>query len=312
MDNDLLSHTLACLSRNEPCRESRVKFLGQLVELELPHWLLQVILRHEGEAFRCLAAEQRGEQELVLAALEASPDCLRHIEWSRLNVNTEVLSALGTVLSLHAQLVRVKVPKRILLRLLKFDCTLFAHIAPVLGIEDQGVVLAALSQDISFSHLVPHVLKNDVEFLLEASRSLGASFPWNLADLQEEARAHLELVLDIVSHNGSQLRYANLELQQNIDVALAAVSQDGLSLEYVGHHLKSNVKVVRTAVKRDGNAIQFASMQLRCDHELVALACDTTPSALHYCEQALACFDESSCCSSTSGDCCEHDVADEL
>jgi hypothetical protein len=118
--------------------------------------------------------------------------------------------------------------------------------------NDREVALACVAQD---WHAIDAVTQ-------DGTNMLNAKKFW----------ADKEVVLSIVSQEGSALQFASDLVRADKKVVLAAVQTDGLALEFASPALQGDRGIVTAAVTQNGGALDFAAEELQKIEELVMLA----------------------------------------
>ena len=114
------------------------------------------------------------------------------------------------------------------------------------------------------------------------------AYPENIDKEVIEKNLHnREVLLEILTLDGSLLKEFPIELKNDREVVLEAVKQDGYALEYASEELKNDREVVLEAVKRNGNALKYASEELKNDREVVLEAVKRNGYALEYASEEL-------------------------
>jgi hypothetical protein len=173
--------------------------------------------------------------------------------------------------------------------------------------EDADVALAALRQDKSVWTLIPHLLFDSKQFVLQALTLCGAVWyklheHWHFRDAEvwdvlckhgnalsfvEPQNQTKEFVMDQVCKNGLALRFADC-FQNDEDVVRAAVQNRGTSLQDAGASLKACKSIVMAAVCNDGLALQFACDELRSDEQVVLAAIRQNTDAYPFVRNAVS------------------------
>mmetsp|Transcript_37836 Transcript_37836/g.48993 ORF Transcript_37836/g.48993 Transcript_37836/m.48993 type:complete len:98 (+) Transcript_37836:156-449(+) len=82
-----------------------------------------------------------------------------------------------------------------------------------------------------------------------------------------------ELVIDCIkkSKNGYNLKYASLELRNDVEVVIAAVEEDGGALQCADLTgiLRGNREVALAACLQDGESLEYVAFDLRGNSEIV-------------------------------------------
>ena len=99
-------------------------------------------------------------------------------------------------------------------------------------------------------------------------------------------RAHHEVVMAVVKHDGLLLRYA-CEYRSDRDIVIAAVSNNGSAFRFADEVLRGDLDVVMTAIKQGGGALRYASKDARANQKLVLAAVKQDGSALEFASDEL-------------------------
>lgn len=75
-----------------------------------------------------------------------------------------------------------------------------------------------------------------------------------------------DMLLYVVSRDGSQLQHASAKFKKDRDVVYAAVMQEPMAFKYADKELRGDLELARLAVERDPRAARFV------DHDLIARA----------------------------------------
>jgi hypothetical protein len=127
-------------------------------------------------------------------------------------------------------------------------------------------------------------------------------------------QADKDVVLAMVTQDGSTLQYAAKALQQDKEIVLAAIAQCADALQYASAELQEDSEVARASsigkankelllamVAQDGSALRYASPILRADKEVVSIAVAQCSDALQFASPELQEDTEVSLVASTGG-----------
>jgi len=87
--------------------------------------------------------------------------------------------------------------------------------------------------------------------------------PWALQNAEEDLRSNRALILEVVEKNGSVLRYASSELQDDTEVVHAALKSYALeAIRYASTRLQNDAAAVKIAVTKDPWAILHVGKEM--------------------------------------------------
>ena len=112
-------------------------------------------------------------------------------------------------------------------------------------------------------------------------------YPDVIKFLDVDFTTNMQIMLDVVSKNGSMLVYASTDLKSDKDFVIAACANYGFALNHAALILKSDKDVVITAIRQNGLALKYASMELRSDSQVVWLAVKQNGNAFQYASKQL-------------------------
>jgi len=150
---------------------------------------------------------------------------------------------------------------------------------------DRKLLLAAVVQDGSLLHFLPHEAAADREVVLTAVRQNGQA----LCSAAWELRGDKEVVLAAVAQDGRALAYTWGGVRRDREVLRTALAQDGRAIAYVGEELRLDRELVLAAVTQDGRALEHVAHQLRGDAEVVRTAVAQNQDAVVYALEPAVC-----------------------
>ena len=103
---------------------------------------------------------------------------------------------------------------------------------------------------------------------------------YTLDEVDSVLRNDKEIVISALSQDGDALRYASLELQNNIDVVKIAIENNYRALAYASNSIKNNRELILDAVVKNGTILEYASSELQNDKDIVLLAVQQDVAAL--------------------------------
>lgn len=111
------------------------------------------------------------------------------------------------------------------------------------------------------------VLRGESAFLEELKRD-----PYELSRAPKDLRNNVDVVMEVVRHQGSTLQFASEELRANRDIVLEAVRNWGGALQYASRNLQQDEDIVLESLKHEGKFLRFADERLRGNKDVVLAA----------------------------------------
>ena len=149
---------------------------------------------------------------------------------------------------------------------------------------DRKLLLAAVVQDGSLLHFLPHEAAADREVVLTAVRQNGQA----LCSAAWELRGDREVVLAAVAQDGRALGYA-WRFHDDREVLLTALAQDGHAMGSVKWELRFDRELALAAVTQNGAALVHLPNPLRSDVEVVIAAVAQDPDSVVYALEPAVC-----------------------
>lgn len=123
--------------------------------------------------------------------------------------------------------------------------------------------------------------KNDRELLFEMVTTDGNNLKYLLPEFQKDP----EIVTTAVMKNGEALQYASVELRKNQtliqEIVEEAVKNNGLALKFAFEDSQKDPKIVTIAVTQNGDALGFATHELKANKDIVLVAMKNGGSIKH-------------------------------
>mmetsp|Transcript_56616 Transcript_56616/g.157730 ORF Transcript_56616/g.157730 Transcript_56616/m.157730 type:complete len:630 (+) Transcript_56616:2-1891(+) len=106
--------------------------------------------------------------------------------------------------------------------------------------------------------------------------------PASLQYAAEKVSGSHYVVMFALRTDGTLLRFAHPDLQEDSDVVQLAIVTCGLALEFASADLRDDDELVMTAIKQNGLALEFASSRLQNNETIVDTATKENPEAIQF------------------------------